>query len=292
MSNPESKFISNPYLNWSGLSFEIQQRFEGIKLKYPGEKDKNGKEIFWIKFSWTRDMRFWSKYEGVLKVHKQDVREKEQFVFKIPQKEPTPLKSDSSAPKQMPRHAARKSPFSALSNRRLRGLSGNSQKEETIPVGYTTSPSNVSERFDDEVIAAKEFDNALVAIGLKPLNFPDEQSEDDEGPPALYFEVDEEGNVFLQARPKPGDKVDLNDLSMEEWDKLYKDACESGVSEDKASMLKSYLCGLIEEEREEFEKGDAEVTWSGLEKVPPTASRRPTLLSAAAPRPERLSRVP
>ena len=79
---------------------------------------------------------------------------------------------------------------------------------------------------------------------------------------------------------------------MEEWDKLYKDACESGVSEDKASMLKSYLCGLIEEEREEFEKGDAEVTWSGLEKVPPTASRRPTLLSAAAPRPERLSRVP
>ncbi len=46
---------------------------------------------------------------------------------------------------------------------------------------------------------------------------------------------------------------------MEEWDKLYKDACESGVSEDKASMLKSYLCGLIEEERQEFEKGDAEI---------------------------------
>ena len=264
MSDPESKFLSNPSLNWSGLSFEIQQRFEGTKLKYPGEKDKNGKEIFWIKFSWTRDMRFWSKYEGVLKVHKQDVREKEQFVFKIPQKEPTPLKSDSSAPKQMSRHAARKSPFSAFSNRRLRGLSGNSQKEETIPVGYTTSPSNVSERFDNAERAAKEFDNALVAIGLKAVNFPDEEeSEDDDGPPALYFKIDKEGNVFLQARPKPGEKVDLNGLSMEEWDKLYKDACESGVSEDKASMLKSYLCGLIEEERQEFEKGHTEVTWSG-----------------------------
>ena len=221
MSNPESKFLSNPYLNWSGLSFEIQQRFEGTKLKYPGEKAKDGREIFYIKFSWSRDMRFWCKYEGVLKVHKQDVREKEQFVFKIP------------------------------------------QKEETIPVGYTTSPSNVSERFDDEVIAAKEFDNALVAIGLKPLNFPHEECEDDEGPPALYFKVDDQGNVFLQARPKPGEKVDLNGLSMEEWDELYKDACKSGVSEDKASMLKSYLCGLIEEERQEFEKGFSEVTWSG-----------------------------
>ena len=46
MENPESKFLSNPSLNWSGLSFEIQQRFEGTKLKYPGEKATNGKEIF------------------------------------------------------------------------------------------------------------------------------------------------------------------------------------------------------------------------------------------------------
>lgn len=220
MSNPDSKFLSNPYLNWSGLSFEIQQRFEGIKLKYPGEKAKDGREIFYIKFSWTTDMRFWSRYQGVSKVHKQDVREKEQFVFKIP------------------------------------------QKDETIPDGYTISPSNVSERFDNAERAAKEFDNALVAIGLKPLNFPDEESEN-EGPPALYFKVDDQGNLFLQARPKPGDKVDLNGLSIEEWDKLYKDACKSGVSEDKASMLKPYLCGLIEEERQEFEKGDAEVRWSG-----------------------------
>ena len=270
MSNPESKFLSNPYLNWSGLSFEIQQRFEGIKLKYPGEKAKDGREIFYIKFSWSRDMRFWSKYEGVLKVHKQDVREKEQFVFKIPQKEPTPLKSDSSAPKQMPRHAAMTTALhearglvERISNRRLRGLSGNSQKEETIPVGYTTSPSNVSERFDDEVIAAKEFDNALVAIGLKAVNFPHEECEN-EGPPALYFKIDDQGNLFLQARPKKGEKVDLNGLSMEEWDKLYKDACERGVSEDKASMLKPYLCGLLEDERKEFEKGDAEVRWDGL----------------------------
>ena len=229
MADPESKFLSNPSLNWSGLSFEIQQRFEGTKLKYPGEKAKDGKEIFWIKFSWTRDMRFWSKYEGVLKVHKQDVREKEQFVFKIP------------------------------------------QKDEKVSDGYTISPSNVSERFDDEVIAAKEFDNALVAIGLKPLNFPDEN------PPALYFEVDNQGNVFLQARPKPGEKIDLNSLSMEEWDKLYKDACERGVSEDKASMLKSYLCGLIEEEREEFEKGEAEVRTSSILDI------RVSSLSSCAP---------
>ena len=221
MENPESKFLSNPSLNWSGLSFEIEQRFEGTKLKYPGEKDKNGKEIFWIKFNWSRDMRFWCKYQGVFKVHKQDVREKEEFIFQIP------------------------------------------QKEETIPVGYTISPDNVSERFDNSERAAKEFDNALVAIGLKPLNFPDEERLDDKGPPALYFKIDDQGNLFLQARPKPGEKVDLNDLSMEEWDELYKNACESGVSEDKASMLKSYLCGLIEEERQEFEKGDAEVTWSG-----------------------------
>ena len=33
MSDPDSKFLSNPSLNWSGLSFEIQQRFEGTKLK-------------------------------------------------------------------------------------------------------------------------------------------------------------------------------------------------------------------------------------------------------------------
>ena len=222
MENPESKFLSNPSLNWSGLSFEIEQRFEGTKLKYPGEKDKNGKEIFWIKFSWSRDMRFWCKYQGVFKVHKQDVREKEEFIFQIP------------------------------------------QKEETIPVGYTISPDNVSERFDNSEMAAKEFDNALVAIGLKPLNFPDEERFDDKGPPALYFKIDDQGNLFLQARPKPGEKVDLNDLSMEEWDELYKNACESGVSEDKASMLKSYLCGLLEEERKEFEKGFAEVRWHGF----------------------------
>ena len=220
MENPESKFLSNPFHNWSGLSFEIQQRFEGTKLKYPGEKATDGREIFYIKFSWTRDMRFWSKYQGVFKVNKADVREKEQFIFQIP------------------------------------------QKEEKVSVGYTISPENVSERFYDEVIAAKEFDNALVAIGLKPLNFPDEERFDDENPPALYFKVDCQGNVFLQARPKPGEKVDLNGLSMEEWDELYKDACESGVSEDKASMLKSYLCGLIEEERQEFEKGETEVGWS------------------------------
>ena len=222
MENPESKFLSNPSLNWSGLSFEIEQRFEGTKLKYPGEKDKNGKEIFWIKFNWSRDMRFWCKYQGVFKVHKQDVREKEEFIFQIP------------------------------------------QKEETIPVGYTISPDNVSERFDNSERAAKEFDNALVAIGLKPLNFPDEERLDDKGPPALYFKIDDQGNLFLQARPKPGEKVDLNDLSMEEWDELYKNACESGVSEDKASMLKSYLCGLLEEERKEFEKGFAEVRWDGI----------------------------
>tara|TARA_B100000902_G_scaffold174915_1_gene168671 strand:- start:182 stop:1180 length:999 start_codon:yes stop_codon:yes gene_type:complete len=214
MSDPESKFLSNPSLNWSGLSFEIEQRFEGTKLKYPGEKATDGREIFYIKFNWTRDMRFWCKYRGVFKVHKQDVREKDEFIFQIP------------------------------------------QKSLHISDGYTISPDNVSERFDDAERAAKEFDNALVAIGLKPLNFPDE------GPPALYFKIDEEGNVFLQARPKPGEKIDLNDLSMEEWDELYKNACESGVSEDKASMLKSYLCGLIEEERKEFEKGFAEVRWS------------------------------
>ena len=224
MENPESKFLSNPSLNWSGLSFEIEQRFEGTKLKYPGEKDKNGKEIFWIKFNWTRDMRFWCKYQGVFKVHKQDVREKEEFIFQIP------------------------------------------QKEETIPVGYTISPDNVSERFDNSERAAKEFDNALVAIGLKPLNFPDEERVIPlhEDPPALYFKIDDQGNLFLQARPKKGEKVDLNGLSMEEWDKLYKDACERGVSEDKASMLKPYLCGLLEEERKEFEKGFAEVRWHGL----------------------------
>ena len=222
MENPESKFLSNPFHNWSGLSFEIQQRFEGTKLKYPGEKAKDGREIFYIKFSWSRDMRYWSKYQGVFKVNKADVRKKDEFIFQIP------------------------------------------QKEETIPVGYTISPDNVSERFDDEVIAAKEFDNALVAIGLKPLNFPDEERFDDEGPPALYFKIDDQGNLFLQARPKPGEKVDLNGLSMEEWDKLYKDACESGVSEDKASMLKPYLCGLLEEERKEFEKGFAEVRWDGI----------------------------
>ena len=67
-----------------------------------------------------------------------------------------------------------------------------------------------------------------------------------------------------EARPKKGEKVDLNGLSMEEWDELYKNACESGVSEDKASMLKPYLCGLLEEERKEFEKGFAEVRWHGL----------------------------
>ena len=49
---------------------------------------------------------------------------------------------------------------------------------------------------------------------------------------------------------------------MEEWDELYKNACESGVSEDKASMLKPYLCGLLEKERKEFEKGATEVRWS------------------------------
>ena len=232
---PESKFLSNPSLNWSGLSFEIQQRFEGTKLKYPGEKDKNGKEIFWIKFSWTRDMRYWCKYRGVFKVHKQDVREKDEFIFQIP------------------------------------------QKSLHISDGYTISPDNVSERFDDAERAAKEFDNALVAIGLKPLNFPDEESEDDEGPPALYFRVDEEGNVFLQARPKPGEKIDLNGLSMEEWDNLYKDACESGVSEGKASMLKSYLCGLIEEQRQEFEKGEAEVRTSSILDI------RVSSLSSCAP---------
>lgn len=222
MADPDSKFLSNPYLNWSGLSFEIQQRFEGTKLKYPGEKAKDGKEIFWIKFSWTTDMRFWCKYEGVLKVHKQDVREKEEFVFKIP------------------------------------------QKDEKVSDGYTTSPSNVSERFDNAERAAKEFDNALVAIGLKAVNFPDEERFDDEGPPALYFKIDDQGNLFLQARPKKGEKIDLNGLSMEEWDELYKNACESGVSEDKASMLKPYLCGLLEKERKEFEKGFAEVRWHGL----------------------------
>ena len=153
-------------------------------------------------------------------------------------------------------------------------MSGNSQKEETIPVGYTTSPSNVSERFDDEVIAAKEFDNALVAIGLKAVNFPDEESEDDDGPPALYFKIDDQGNVFLQARPKPGDKIDLNGLSMEEWDKLYEDACKSGVSKDKVEMLKPYLCGLIEEERQEFEKGVAEVRWLGPVSAEPHVCRR------------------
>jgi len=221
MSDPDSKFLSNPSLNWSGLSFEIQQRFEGTKLKYPGEKDKNGKEIFWIKFSWTRDMRFWCKYQGVFKVHKQDVREKDEFIFQIP------------------------------------------QKEETIPVGYTISPDNVSERFDNSERAAKEFDNALVAIGLKPLNFPDEERFDDENPPALYFEVDNQGNFLLQARPKPGQKIDLNGLSIEGWDQLYKDACEIGVSEDKAEMLKPYLCGLIEEERQEFEKGLTNIQWFG-----------------------------
>ena len=235
MADPESKFLSNPSLNWSGLGFEIQQRFEGIKLKYPGEKAKDGKEIFYIKFSWNRDMRYWSKYEGVLKVHKQDVREKEEFVFKIP------------------------------------------QKEETMPDGYRTSyrtsPSNVSERFDNSERAAKEFDNALVAIGLKPLNFPDEN------PPALYFKIDDQGNVFLQARPKPGEKIDLNSLSMEEWDKLYKDACERGVSEGKASMLKSYLCGLIEEQRQEFEKGEAEVMTSSILDI-----RVPSLSSCAPAR--------
>jgi hypothetical protein len=221
MQDPESKFLSNPSLNWSGLSFEIQQRFEGTKLKYPGEKATDGREIFYIKFSWSRDMRFWCKYEGVFKVHKQDVREKDEFIFQIP------------------------------------------QKMTTVPDGYTISPDNVSERFDNAERAAKEFDNALVSIGLKPLNFPHEECEDDEGPPALYFKIDEEGNVFLQARPKKGEKIDLNGLSMEEWDKLYKDACEGGVSEDKASMLKPYLCGLLEEERQEFEKGFAEVRWSG-----------------------------
>lgn len=220
MADPESKFLSNPFHNWSGLSFEIQQRFEGTKLKYPGEKATNGKEIFWIKFSWSRDMRFWCKYRGVFKVHKQDVREKEEFVFQIP------------------------------------------QKSLHISDGYTISPDNVSERFDNAETAAKEFDNALVAIGLKPLNFPDEESED-EGPPALYFEVDNQGNFLLQARPKPGQKIDLNGLSIEEWDQLYKDACEIGVSEDKASMLKPYLCGLLEEERKEFEKGLANVQWFG-----------------------------
>ena len=221
MQDPESKFLSNPSLNWSGLSFEIQQRFEGTKLKYPGEKATDGREIFYIKFSWSRDMRFWCKYEGVFKVHKQDVREKDEFIFQIP------------------------------------------QKMTTVPDGYTISPDNVSERFDNAERAAKEFDNALVSIGLKPLNFPPAACEDDEGPPALYFKIDEEGNVFLQARPKKGEKIDLNGLSMEEWDKLYKDACEGGVSEDKASMLKPYLCGLLEEERQEFEKGFAEVRWSG-----------------------------
>ena len=220
MADPDSKFLSNPFHNWSGLSFEIQQRFEGTKLKYPGEKDKNGKEIFWIKFSWTRDMRFWCKYEGVFKVNKADVRKKDEFVFQIP------------------------------------------QKDETIPDGYRTSPSNVSERFDNSERAAKEFDNALVAIGLKPLNFPHEECEDDKGPPALYFKIDDQGNLFLQARPKPGEKIDLNGLSMEEWDKLYKDACKSGVSKDKVEMLKPYLCGLLEEERKEFEKGATEVRWS------------------------------
>ncbi len=222
MQDPESKFLSNPFHNWSGLSFEIQQRFEGTKLKYPGEKAKDGREIFYIKFSWTRDMRFWSKYEGVLKVHKQDVREKEQFVFNFP------------------------------------------QKNEKVSVGYTLSRDNVStQEYDSAERAAKEFDNALVAIGLKALNFPDEERFDDEGPPTLYFEVDNQGNFLLQARPKKGEKIDLNGLSMEEWDQLYKDACEIGVSEDKAEMLKPYLCGLIEEEREEFEKGLANVQWFG-----------------------------
>ena len=167
MQDPESKFLSNPSLNWSGLSFEIQQRFEGIKLKYPGEKAKDGREIFYIKFSWTRDMRFWSKYEGVLKVHKQDVREKEQFVFKIP------------------------------------------QKEEIIPVGYTTSPSNVSERFDNAERAAKEFDNALVAIGLKAVNFPNYS------------------DVYNLEQYLSG----LTKEEREEWDKNHKDGLKSEVKE-------------------------------------------------------------
>ena len=168
MENPESKFLSNPFHNWSGLSFEIQQRFEGTKLKYPGEKAKDGREIFYIKFSWTRDMRYWCKYEGVLKVHKQDVREKDEFIFQIP------------------------------------------QKMTTVPDGYTISPDNVSERFDNSERAAKEFDNALVAIGLKPLNFPDEERFDDEGPPALYFKVDEERpESFWRSWPPPPPQASL-----------------------------------------------------------------------------------
>ena len=185
--------------------------------------------------SWVNHMMSWFRYEGVFKVPKADAKERDKFIFQIP------------------------------------------QKDEKVSFGYTISQKKISREYDDEDKAARAFDIELVAIGLKAVNFPDEESEDDEGPPALYFRVDEEGNVFLQARPKPGEKIDLNGLSMEEWDNLYKDACESGVSEGKASMLKSYLCGLIEEQRQEFEKGEAEVRTSSILDI------RVSSLSSCAP---------
>ena len=223
MQNPESKFLPNPYLNWSGLSIEIEDRFEGINLKKPG-KTEDGKPVFHIKFNWSRDMRHWSKYTGVSKVHKTDVREKEQFVFKIPQK--------------------------------------------MEPDTYTISSSNVSERFDNEETAAKEFDKALVAIGLKPVNFSDDESdsssddesdeeatEKDEDPTSLHFKVNEEGELILQAQPKPGATVDdLNGLTREEWDEMYKEACKNGVSVNTPATFKEFFFGLTNEKRKQFEK--------------------------------------